>query len=108
MLTSQQKANILIRTGAAVPAFPVRDVSALPGPMPAMGDAQKAGCSQDVDHEAVVRRWEQNIDTLYVDYVAARAARSLREAEEASQMHRLRAANARDSQPRHSVRAAAR
>lgn len=108
MLTSQQKANLLIRTGAAVPAFPVRDMSAVTPPMPAKGDAQKSGCRQDVDHATAVRYWEQNIDTLYVDYVAARAARSLRESEEASQMHRLRAANARDSQPRHSVRAGAR
>lgn len=75
MLTSFQKAEILARSGAAVPA-----------PAPATHEGGGPSTSD---------KWQREIDNLFAGYVARRAARSLREAEEARTLARLRQANLR-------------
>ena len=66
MLTTAQKADILQKTGIAVPAGPTAaDPSAL-------------------------ARWTAAVEALFVSYVAARAAKSLRDAEERRQLAVLR------------------
>lgn len=79
MLSTLQKAEILMRAGIAVPALP----HASPG------------------GEEIPSRWRQEVDNLYAAYVAARAARSLREAEETRTLAVLRSANARMTHPSH-------
>ena len=108
MLTTPQKAKILSRTGTAIPCLPVRTLTGPCGTNQASNELQDTVRVDCADHAAAVRKWEQEIETLYVGYVATRAARSLRESEEAEQMHRLRAANARDSYDRNPFRADAR
>lgn len=66
MLTTIQKADILRKSGADVPACP-----------------EAAG------------EWSRRVDALFVDYVAARAAKSLRDAEEVRQLDLLRRMSAR-------------
>lgn len=66
MLTTVQKADILRKSGLAIPACPE-----------AAGD------------------WTGRVDALFVDYVAARAAKSLRDAEEVRQLDLLRRMSAR-------------
>ena len=74
MLTTDQKETILRRAGVAVPAFPSR-------------------YSSDQQHQSAAAQWARTIDTLFVEYSAARAARSLRDAEEARQLGALRRAS---------------
>lgn len=62
MLTTVQKADILRKSGLAVPACP----------------------------EATSQDWMVQVDALFVDYVAARAAKSLRDAEDIRQLDLLR------------------
>lgn len=78
MLTSFQKAEILARSGVAVPA-----------PAPALIDG--SGLAAE--------RWVREIDNLFAGYVARRAARSLREAEAARTLAKLRQANMRMTHP---------
>jgi len=65
MLTTAQKADILRKSGCAVPIA-----------------------------EEPSTAWSHAVDTLFVEYVAARAAKSLRDAEEARQLDRLRCMSA--------------
>jgi hypothetical protein len=67
MLSIVQKADILRKSGVDVPACP---------------EASSA--------------WTSLVDTLFVDYVAARAAKSLRDAEEVRQLDLLRRMSTRD------------
>lgn len=67
MLTTLQKADILRKSGVDVPA-----------------------CA-----DAAVE-WSSRVDSLFVDYVAARAAKSLRDAEEVRQLDLLRRMSARN------------
>jgi len=75
MLTSFQKADILARSGVAIPA-----------PAPVIHDGSDPSASD---------RWQREIDNLFAGYVARRAARSLRQAEEAHTLAKLRQANLR-------------
>lgn len=61
MLTTIQKADILRKSGLAIPACP-----------------------------EAASEWTRRVDALFVDYVAARAAKSLRDAEEIRQLDLLR------------------
>lgn len=70
MLTSEQKADILRKTGFTVPDAPTASSA----------DAEPA----------TVQQWRAQIESMFVTYVAARAAKSLRDAEEARQLHSLR------------------
>ncbi len=79
MLSTLQKAEILVRAGIAVPAMP-----------PAVAGSPE-----------ISPRWRQEIDNLYAGYVAARAARSLRESEAARTLSDLRHANNRMTHPSH-------
>lgn len=79
MLSTLQKAEILVRAGITVPALP-----------PAV-----AGGTE------IPLRWRREVDNLYAEYAAARAARSLRESENAQTLSDLRRANARSTQGSH-------
>lgn len=79
MLSTIQKADILVRVGIAVPAMPP---SAL-------------------DSEHISPRWRQEVENLFTGYVADRAARSLRESEAARTLAHLRHANNRMTHPSH-------
>jgi hypothetical protein len=72
MLTTSLKAEILQRTGVAVPPRPE---AILP--------------IDTVDTEAMLR-WNHAVETLFVEYAAARAAKSLRDSEEHKQLCALR------------------
>ena len=50
---------------------------------------RKSGCAVPVEAEPSTA-WSHRVDALFVEYVAARAAKSLRDAEEARQLDRLR------------------
>ncbi|MEP6721162.1 MAG: hypothetical protein ABJA77_06945 [Variovorax sp.] len=83
MLTTDQKETILRRAGVAVPAFP----------SPGCADQQhQADCEP-----SAARRWARTIETLFVEYSAARAAKSLRDAEETRQLGALRRASDRST-----------
>jgi len=85
MLTTDQKETILRRAGVAVPAFP----------SPRASDQQQQQQADGPKNAA--EQWARTIDTLFVEYSAARAARSLREAEETRQLGALREASDRST-----------
>lgn len=90
MLTTDQKETILRRAGVAVPASPARrpsDQEHQSGAEPILKDTLQADGRQQT-----AQQWARTIDTLFVEYSAARAARSLRDAEEARQLGALRRA----------------
>jgi hypothetical protein len=72
MLTTSHKAEILQRAGYPVPLEPEHPVP--PDPMSARTHLH----------------WQQEVETLFVEYAAARAAKSLRDSEEQRQLRRLR------------------
>lgn len=78
MLTIAQKADILQKTGIAVPAAPA------PSPLPDVQDGQTTA------EPSAMARWTAAVEALFVSYVAARAAKSLRDAEERRQLAVLR------------------
>lgn len=82
MLTIAQKADILQKTGIAVPAAPA------PSPLTAVQEGPAT-----TETSAMVR-WTAAVEALFVSYVAARAAKSLRDAEERRQLEMLRALSA--------------
>ena len=83
MLTTDQKETILRRAGIAVPVFP---------------SSRATDQQQQADGEQnAAQRWARTIDTLFVEYSAARAARSLRDAEETRQLGALRRASDRST-----------
>ncbi|WP_298700188.1 hypothetical protein [uncultured Variovorax sp.] len=79
MLSTLQKAEILVRAGIKVPVLP----------------------PTTPDGTALPPKWRQDVDNLYAAYAAARAARSLRESEAARTMADLRLANNRMTHPHH-------
>lgn len=91
MLTTDQKATILRRAGVAVPAFPARR----PSDQQHQAGAESTLKSnlQAEGRRMAAEQWARTIDTLFVEYSAARAARSLRDAEEARQLGALRRAS---------------
>ena len=89
MLTTEQKETILRKAGVAVPVCPVGG-SAVPQQVqvtPPLEEGLSAGKREAID------QWTRTIDTLFVEYSAARAARSLRHAEEARIRDALRQAS---------------
>lgn len=95
MLTTDQKETILRKAGVAVPGFPAGRVLAKNH-----DQLEHAGPAPKDQGEGAARRapaaeWARTIDTLYVEYSAARAAKSLRDAEEARRLDALRHASAR-------------
>jgi hypothetical protein len=91
MHTTDQKATILRRAGVAVPAFPARR----PSDQQHQAGAESTLKSnlQAEGRRMAAEQWARTIDTLFVEYSAARAARSLRDAEEARQLGALRRAS---------------
>lgn len=72
MLTTTHKAGILQRAGYPVPLEPERTHSSDPA------------------NARTHLQWQQDVETLFVEYAAARAAKSLRDSEEQRQLRRLR------------------
>lgn len=91
MLTTDQKETILRRAGVAVPAFPSR----YSGNQQHQSDTEPILKSnmQAERRQTAAEQWARTIDTLFVEYSAARAARSVRDAEEARQLGALRHAS---------------
>ncbi|MDR6860959.1 hypothetical protein [Variovorax guangxiensis] len=91
MLTTDQKETILRRAGVAVPAFP----ASRPSDQQHQSDAEPIlQRNMQLDARRIAaEQWAKTIDTLFVEYSAARAARSLRDAEEARQLGALRRAS---------------
>jgi len=83
MLTPFLKAEILRKTGFAVPALPTEVAEVTEGNA-ATDSPVNAGDSH------VLKQWVASVEALFVTYVAARAAKSLRESEEARQLDALR------------------
>jgi hypothetical protein len=93
MLSHQKKAAILVKTGMAVPPYPVPRspiLTVLPG---RDWDGAAPAWESDPEQVRAVAAWNRTIDGLFVDYAAARAAKSLRDSEQALQLERLRRAN---------------
>lgn len=93
MLTTDQKETILRRAGVAVPAFPASRPS---DPQHQARAEPSLNSNMQVEGEGrrtAAEQWARTIDTLFVEYSAARAARSLRDAEEARQLGALRRAS---------------
>lgn len=91
MLTTDQKETILRRAGVAVPASPASrpsDPQHQAGAEPSLKRNMQAE-----GRRTAAEQWARTIDTLFVEYSAARAARSLRDAEEARQLGALRRAS---------------
>jgi len=88
MLAITQKANILRRSGIAVPPAPV-DAAANDGG-PNEKSAALPTATAETAREAAWRTWTAQVNTLFVSYVAARAAKSLRDAEAVRQLDELR------------------
>ena len=88
MLTASQKANILKKTGVAVPRCPIRRTPAQDC-KPFAGEGTPE-VRHDSEQQAAVKEWSRAVEALYVGYVAARAAKSLRDSEEARQLDLLR------------------
>ena len=97
MLTTLQKARILVRVGIQLPLCPGSH-SVVDGPHMSMGrpylpfNEPLPGAAPTVEMET----WTRAVEALHVEFVAAQAARSLRQSHEADLVHRLRAVNARE------------
>ncbi|MEJ7687470.1 MAG: hypothetical protein WKG52_11000 [Variovorax sp.] len=82
MLTPFLKAEILRKTGFAVPALPTEVLE--------VTDGRAATKNPDnLGESHVLKQWVASVEALFVTYVAARAAKSLRDAEEARQLDAL-------------------
>ena len=97
MLTTDQKETILRKAGFAVPAFPTRPLRAREHDQPEHAGAPTKDLGEDAAMRAAAAEWVKTIDTLYVEYSAARAAKSLRDADEAQRLCELRQASARSN-----------
>lgn len=100
MLSYSQKANILAKSGCDLPRYPSRRLPIQERHLLRGARAPKEERDADEEQEAAVDRWNQEVETLYVAYVAARAARSLRESEARRQLDDLRQANLGSSHTR--------
>lgn len=94
MLSTSQKADILLKAGIAVPSCPAH---------PATGSQMLATTPQhhselpDARMPAAIDQWEHLVNMLYVEYTAARTAKGLRDSEEAERLRRLQVANSRSA-----------
>lgn len=97
MLTTLQKARILVRAGIQLPLCPGSH-PVVDGPHRSTGRSHPP-CNEplpDAPPTPELYAWTQAVEALHVEFVAARSARSLRQSHEADMMHRLRAVNARE------------
>ena len=97
MLTTLQKARILVRAGIRIPAFPgLHD--AVDGPQGSQGRSRLPMHEPlpDAPPMPELAAWTRAVEALHVEFVAARAAQSLRQSHEIDLLHRLRAVNARE------------
>lgn len=97
MLTIDQKAAILRRTGIAVPPMPSDGVTGGETGTPSTTVPSSSDISLTPTQTNAMRQWSSAVNTAFVSYVAARAAKGLREAEEARQLCRLRQMSAKPS-----------
>ena len=97
MLTTLQKARILVRAGIRIPAFPGSH-PAVDGPQGSQGRSRLPVHEPPPDAPPTpeLDAWTRAVEALHVEFVAAQAARSLRQSHEADLLHRLRAVNARE------------
>jgi hypothetical protein len=99
MLSISQKAVILSKAGVTVAPFPARRLPVQERFLRNEAPVPREEVEADEEQERAAQAWEQEVNQLYVGYVAARAAKSLREAEEAEALARLRKANASSAPP---------
>lgn len=83
MLTTDQKESILRKAGVLVPPFPARRWPVQERYLREGACMPKEELEADAEQRAAADAWARAIQTLYVEFTAARAARSLREAEQA-------------------------
>ena len=83
MLTIDQKETILRKAGVAVPAFPIPRLARQDRDRDEGVRVPSEEREAHAAHKAAAAQWARTIETLYVEYVTARAAGSLRNAEEA-------------------------
>lgn len=97
MLTTDQKETILRKAGVTVPAFPTHPLRAKEHDQLEGARDPTKDLAEGAAKRAAAAEWAKAIDTLYVEYSAARAAKSLRDAEEAQRLGELRQASARSN-----------
>jgi hypothetical protein len=93
MLTTSQKSHILAKAGLVVPPFPARRLPVQERHLLRGARAPQDELDADAEQSVAVAQWHKLVESLYVEYSAARAAKSLRESAEAERMRQLRDAN---------------
>ena len=74
MLTTNRKANLLAKSGVAVPAFPARRLPIQERHLRKGARVPREELEADAQQAEAVARWSLQIEDMYVVYVAARAA----------------------------------
>lgn len=99
MLTPRKKAEILTKCGTAVPASPEPRPS-VQAPR-RLRDEHELQAERDADaaQQAAMRSWGQQIEVLYVAFVAERSARTARESQQVRQLAALRQDNGLSGTP---------
>jgi len=77
MLTTGQKANLLAKSGVAVPAFPARCLPIQERHLRKGARVPKEELDADAQQAEAVTRWNLQIEDMYVVCGASRAARNL-------------------------------
>lgn len=90
MLTTSQKSHILAKAGVMVPPFPARRLPVQERHLLRGAKAPQDELDADAEQAVAVAQWHKLVESLYVEYSAARAARSLRESAEAERLRQLR------------------
>lgn len=90
MLTTDQKEAILREAGVTTPVFPSPGVLWRQQRQHVAAPGSRTNPQAGMDLGTAAKQWAHAINTLFVEYSAARAARSLRKAEEARQLSVLR------------------
>jgi hypothetical protein len=93
MLTTSQKSHILTKAGVMVPPFPARRLPVQERHLLRGERAPQEERDADAEQSVAVEHWRKLVESLYVEYSAARAAKSLRESAEAERLRELRDAN---------------
>jgi len=84
MLTTGRKANILAKSGVAVPAFPARRLPIQERHLRKGARAPQEELDADAQQAEAVARWNLQVEDMYVVYVAARAASRVAQADGAN------------------------
>lgn len=83
MLTASQQANILLKAGIQVPAFPARKLPVQERYLRSGARVPQLELDADREQRMAVEAWKSAVASLYANYAAVRAAACLSRATQA-------------------------